>query len=298
MSVLSKTVDRLLFHWPSAIRSRSNHRKAKKSYYEYMKQKLGHFMIEVDPGPVGDKDIVLKTAVLREQDVPRMTNPDFYFASGYHIMLSWMKALDRYSFNLRTAKSIMEFGCGSARLIRHLRCIDGIRLIGTDVNADNIAWCKKNIPGIEFYNNELLPPLTFAEDNSLDLIFALSVFTHIPLETQHLWIKELHRILRPGGFLLADVLGPNHQNKMLNTDDLARLRKDGSLTLDAEDPKASLSTQVIKSWDVFQTRGEILKAFGSTFHIHDFKPGFLDLLVLQKLPMRSLDSGISQSRDT
>ena len=58
-----------------------------------------------------------------------------------------------------------------------------------------VEWCQANLTGIDFYHNELSPPLDFAEDNSFDLMLASSVFTHIPLETQELWLAEMQRVL-------------------------------------------------------------------------------------------------------
>lgn len=255
---------------------------AKQRFEQYMRQKLDHFMVDVDLGPVGDVELIKRTALLKEEDLKEKVDPDIYFGRGYMEMLSWMQTLERYSFNLRTAGSILEIGCGTARLIRHLRCIDGIRLVGSDVNADMISWCKENIPGVEFYVNDLSPPLAFAEDESFDLVFAASVFTHIPLDTQALWIQELHRVIRPGGFLLCDVLGRTLREKMLNAKDTETLKTKGHFTLDSANPKASLSTQLIGSWDVFQTRKEVLRAFGSVFNVRDYLAAYLDLLVLQK----------------
>lgn len=255
---------------------------AKKRFEKYMKGRLGHFFIDVDPGPASSKEIIMKTFVLNQEEVEKKTNTHYYYASGYKQMLSWLKTLENYSFNLRTAGAILELGCGSARLIRHLRGIDGIRLVGTDIDANSIEWCQQNVKGIEFFVNDLHPPLSFAEDSSFDLIFAASVFTHIPLDSQYLWIKELNRILKPGGYLICTVHGSYHEQKLLNREDRERLREQGQLALEATDSKASLSTQIIGSWDVFMKRSEVLRAFGSEFHIHDYLPRLQDVLVLQK----------------
>jgi len=51
------------------------------------------------------------------------------------------------------------------------------------------------------------PPLPFP-DNSFDLIYAVSVFTHLSEEHQRTWLPELRRVLRPGGrLLLVDIGG-------------------------------------------------------------------------------------------
>jgi predicted SAM-dependent methyltransferase len=125
--------------------------------------------------------------------------------------------------------------------------------------------------------------LDFAEDESFDFVYAQSVFTHIPLELQKPWIMELRRILRPEGMLICNVIGSYHTNVMLNAEEQATLARDGHLTLDAKHPRASYSTQVIGSWDIFQRRDEVRKAFGAAFDILDYGMGQgLDLLILRR----------------
>ncbi|MGB5633079.1 MAG: hypothetical protein WBM86_09920, partial [Waterburya sp.] len=58
---------------------------------------------------------------------------------------------------------------------------------------------------------------------------------------------------------------------------------EGSLTLTSDDSQATYSTRVGGSaWDVFQTRAEVIKVFGSFFQILDYIPGVQDFLVLRK----------------
>jgi SAM-dependent methyltransferase len=160
---------------------------------------------------------------------------------------------------------------------------------------DFVTWCQQNVPGVEFFVNDLQPPLPFAGDDAFDLVLAQSVFTHIPLHLQAAWIKELHRVIRPGGFLMCTVLGRFHQERMLRKEDRDLLAKQGHFTLDAASAQASLSTRLIGSWDVFQTRAEVLRAFGSVFDVRDYLPAELDLLILQKqrqAPSPDEDSGL------
>lgn len=278
----SEKIQRFTDIIPKTIRNKLLRSYFSKKFERYMQKRLRNFYIDINPYPVPLTKLIMQTSILTEKDIDTKTDPDFYLFNGYSQMLSWLKTLERYGFNIRTAGAIMELGCGTARLIRHLRCIDGINLVGTDLNGELIEWCSNNVPGIEFHKNNLNPPLEFAKDDTFDLVFAASVFTHIPLETQHLWIKELHRIIRPGGYLLCDVNGRYHQDRQLIPDQIDMLHKNGKFTLTSKDNLASLSTKIIESWDVFQTRVEILKVFRSYFIVEDYIPAGLDQLVLKK----------------
>lgn len=252
-------------------------------FQKYVQDKLELNFRLVNPGSIPPKKLIAKTAALNEQELQKQSNADVYLETGYYSVLRIFKILEHFAVNPRTIGSIFELGCGTARLLRHFRCIDGVRLVGSDVNPEMIEWCQEKLSDMEFYHNELTPPLTFAADNSFDLMLASSVFTHIPLETQSLWLEEMQRILRPGGIFICSVLGQNHASLLLGVEEMEKLRQDGSFTLTSDDSKATFSTRIGGSaWDVFQTRAEVIKVFGSFFQIVDYIPGGQDFLVLRK----------------
>lgn len=252
-------------------------------FQSYVQDKLELNCRLVNPGSIPPQKLIAKTAALSEQELQKQSNADVYLETGYYSVLRIFKILEHFAINPRTIGSIFELGCGTARLLRHFRCIDGVKLVGSDVNPEMIEWCLANLLEIEFYHNELTPPLTFAADDSFDLMLASSVFTHIPLETQALWLEEMQRILRPGGIFICSVLGQNHASLLLGVEEMARLRRDGNFTLTSDDSKATYSTRIGGSaWDVFQTRAEVIKVFGSFFQIVDYIPGGQDFLVLRK----------------
>ena len=259
-------------------------------FKQYAQAKLGLDFRSVTPGPVPSKELIAKTAALDELELEKQSHADVYFETGYYSVLRLFKILEHFSINPRTIGSIFELGCGTARLLRHFRYLDGVRLVGSDVNPEMVQWCQANLPDIEFYQNELTPPLTFAEDNSFDFVLASSVFTHIPLDTQELWLAEMQRILRPGGIFICSVLGQNHASLLLGAEQMQELKTQGSLTLTSDDSQATYSTRVGGSaWDVFQTRAEVIRVFGSFFQIVDYIPGGQDFLVLrQPEPMVSM----------
>ena len=79
-------------------------------------------------------------------------------------------------------------------------------LHGTDIDADALDWAAHHFPYVQFHRNAELPPLPYP-DGHFDLVFSCSVFTHIDERHQDLWLAELRRITKPGGYLLLSVHG-------------------------------------------------------------------------------------------
>ncbi|SHJ11998.1 Methyltransferase domain-containing protein [Hymenobacter daecheongensis DSM 21074] len=103
---------------------------------------------------------------------------------------------------------ILDWGCGPARVIRHLPAVvgHGCRYTGTDYNARSIEWCRQHLPGIQFLLNGIDPPLQAAAD-TFDAVYGISIFTHLSAQGHQRWYDELLRVTRPGGVLLFTTHG-------------------------------------------------------------------------------------------
>lgn len=104
-------------------------------------------------------------------------------------------------------KRVLDFGCGSARVLRHF-ALEAARadFMGCDIDAASIEWATGHLsPPFRFFRNELTPPLGL-EPKRLNLITAMSVFTHIT-DGWADWLAEMHGLLAPDGLLLASFLG-------------------------------------------------------------------------------------------
>jgi SAM-dependent methyltransferase len=111
---------------------------------------------------------------------------------------------DDYSF---VGKRVLDFGCGSGRTLRHfLPEAEEGEFWGADVDGDSIAWINDNLSPIRGWKNAQGPPLGL-EPGTFDVIWAISVFTHLPRMTSLQWLLELHRLLKPSGFLIATYYG-------------------------------------------------------------------------------------------
>jgi len=112
----------------------------------------------------------------------------------------------------RKNKKILDFGCGSGRMIRCMKPYSETSEIwGTDVSANHIYWNNKYLnPPFYFATNTFNPHLPF-EDKYFDLIYSGSVFTHID-NLFDSWLLELKRILSENGRLYVTI----HDNFTVN----------------------------------------------------------------------------------
>ena len=138
--------------------------------------------------------------------------------------------MDQYTrtmgVDLARAHRVLDFGCGCGRTLRwFLRDFPGVEFHGADVDEEAIAWCRRNLPGGHFERNQPQPPLPYA-DGFFDVIYCLSVFTHLDEALQDLWLAELGRLLAPGGVALLTVHS-GLATKVLDEEGLATLRTAG-----------------------------------------------------------------------
>lgn len=134
--------------------------------------------------------------------------------------------------------SILDFGCGVGRVLRYWSEWPGVAVFGTDISADAIAWDRAHLPFATFGQNSLAPTLDYA-DGSFDLIYALSVFTHLPVGTQMPWFRELLRVIRPGGCLYFTTHGLRYRG-LLSGKDLEAFDADRLVVTGDEQPGSNI----------------------------------------------------------
>jgi SAM-dependent methyltransferase len=134
--------------------------------------------------------------------------------------------LQRAGASFATTKTALDWGCGCARsVLAMLEKHPHVSMFGADVDAEAIEWCKAHIQKAHFTATPALPPLPYG-DGQFDVVYTISVFTHLDEERQFKWLAELQRVLRPGGVLLATVHGPKAWEG-LPKPTVERIRKEG-----------------------------------------------------------------------
>jgi SAM-dependent methyltransferase len=107
-------------------------------------------------------------------------------------------------------KRILDFGCGPGRMLREFLPEAGTaEFWGVDIDAPSIESLAADCsPPLQLKVSDPEPPLDF-EDQNFDLIYAISVFTHLT-DNSIPWLIELHRLLKPDGILIATYQGEPH----------------------------------------------------------------------------------------
>ncbi len=183
-----------------------------------------------------------------------------YYRDGYmtakYILHELGKLMDISRMNL------LDWGCGPARVVRHMPALlsHQCHVFATDYNPETVRWCRENISGVEFRVNSIQPPLGF-DDRFFDAVYGISIFTHLSDVNHELWMRELHRILKPGGILLITTQGPAFKIKM-NKRELAKFNagelvvrsnvKEGHRTFSAFQPHAFMDVLLGSEWNVLK----------------------------------------------
>jgi SAM-dependent methyltransferase len=159
-------------------------------------------------------------------------------------------------------RAILDFGCGCGRVTRHWRSLTG-EVHGTDVNPRLVDWCRRRLAFARFSQNALAPPLD-AEDGRFDLVYALSVFTHLTADLQHAWVAEFFRVLRPGGFLLFTTHGRRYVDRLAPEE--ARRFTGGELVARDAGPEGS------NLYGTYHPEAWVRARLAGPFEVRDFVP--------------------------
>ncbi len=113
------------------------------------------------------------------------------------------KMLKRYHLLADGKARVLDIGCGTGLILEGIE--GGAFAVGLDFSKKALSCCRRRrINNLVCADVEHLP----IADSSVDLVLALDLLEHI--EDDNALLREIVRILRPGGYLLATV--PAHQS--------------------------------------------------------------------------------------
>jgi SAM-dependent methyltransferase len=147
------------------------------------------------------------SAALPPEDVHAMARGPLSAAGGTYEADMVANALESVGVELASLSTGLDFGCSSGRVVRVLAAAyPDTQWHGCDPNGPAIEWATENLPGIEFFVSGDAPPLQIAS-GSLDLAYAISIWSHFEPQLGLRWFDEMHRLIRPGGYLVCTTHG-------------------------------------------------------------------------------------------
>ena len=112
------------------------------------------------------------------------------------------EVLDRYAASVRGRGRVCDLGCGPGQIARHLAA-RGVEAFGIDASAAMVTTARRLNPTLDFHQGNFYA-LDLA-DGSLAGIAAFYSLIHCERPALPRAVRELHRVLAPGGRLLMAV---------------------------------------------------------------------------------------------
>jgi 2-polyprenyl-3-methyl-5-hydroxy-6-metoxy-1,4-benzoquinol methylase len=236
----------------------------------------------------------------------KVADPDVeaFLWTGFVDIVTILTVLEKHH-NVRTASAldVLDFGCGCGRLLRFLQPMaKRWNIVGADANGELASWSLEHLHPISIIKNGVDGPLTLPSER-FDLIYCLSVFTHLSENKALRWLHELTRLLRPGGVLVATIHGesalntirtsPVHQSMFAMTETQAgivaeRLASDGFVYRAYDNDLLGLADVGSEYGNSFTSPSYVGQRWASTsLELCDVIPaglrGWQDLVVLRRL---------------
>ena len=141
-----------------------------------------------------------------------MENPKRIVAHGYDaITQNYLKLIENMGprvrekyltvveQNLPDGSLVLEMGCGAGapmtqRLVRHYR------VIALDISREQLALAVRNVPEANFVLADMTR-LPFRA--AFDAVIAFYSMTHVPRDEHVALLRDIYRLLRPGGLFVA-----------------------------------------------------------------------------------------------
>ena len=165
--------------------------------------------------------------------VAGVPNKDWFLEGGRRGAKAITDVMAKHDRPVDGLSSILDFGCGCGRVLRHWKSLPRTTVVyGTDYNERLVNWSRKNLRFARFNVNQLTPPLAYADD-TFDLVYALSVFTHLTEDLCEAWMDEFYRIVKPGGAAIVTTHGGATTH--LLTEDQLRDYEGGAIVVQYEE---------------------------------------------------------------
>jgi len=226
-----------------------------------------------------------------------VTSPSNYIVAGVTLAYQIYSIVDEF-LGKREDIWVLDWGIGCGRVAVPLKrgFMSAATVIGRDVDKVNVEWCKANLSDIGVDVCDFYPPLDL-ESSSVDVIYGISVMTHLTEGAQFAWLKELCRVLKTGGICILTTHGEYSvawqtidDRSWLSIQDPSILERLGILGIsDSIVDRGPLGESLMINYyrGTYQTRKQVEDMWSRYMDIVAYYPAgvgtFQDVVVLKKL---------------
>ena len=135
-----------------------------------------------------------------------------YLADGWRTMAELVLLLEQVNHPLLRARSLLEFASGHGRFTRHLvKALGAGRVVVSDVVADSVDFAREVFEVKGFVSAAVPEDVAWSEQH--DVVFVLSLFSHLPPSTWSRWLRRIYEMVAPGGVLVFTTHGTEAARK-------------------------------------------------------------------------------------
>ena len=121
---------------------------------------------------------------------------DFFMAAKADLL----SGITRRHFPALAALDLLDIGCGVGRLHPHLQNMFGT-ITGCDVSDKSVERARRENPFAR-YDTSAPDRLPYG-DGQFDVALTVCVRHHVPPGQWHAFLREMHRVVRPGGIAVV-----------------------------------------------------------------------------------------------
>lgn len=215
----------------------------------------------------------IKTPAINMRRVTGSEDYLLFKLTGYTEYRHISKILLRHMSRSANRLKVLDWGCGSARVLRHFLNDPCYDLTGVEIDSYNLDYCVQTFGSLAKWRLiHPLEPLPF-RDETFDAIYGISVFTHLSQKSEQFWLRELKRVSKPGAIVIASVHGETAFFKDVNDFSVyVRLMEEGFVDLGhcADLDGAGAVDDVNVYRNVLHSEAYIHRCWGQEFAILDY----------------------------